>query len=334
MPDSDNDKSTPDTPTRVVKLGDDAPKAPQPQGSDSESPTRAFAVPADVAAAAAAATSGDELVEENVVGDPVEAPEPAVEADEPAADDAASSDVVEESVDVASDANDSTEGPVESTADVTPTVQITKPAAAAAPAAAATADKTEKFAAQQAAPAAPAPAAPAPVAPAAPASPVPEAPAQPAAPQVIAPAAPAAPKSKRGKLIGLVIAALVVIAAIAVGIWYMTIGTSPETKAADAAKSYQQAMNDGDLAKLRDITCGEENTTYTSMDEAEFNKAYQAQKANDQLMKFDDVNAVAIDGDTARVGVDMYPSGDPSNKAPAQITLHKVGDDWKVCKKP
>jgi len=327
MPDSDNDKSTPDAPTRVVKLGDDAPKAPQPQGSDSESPTRAFAVPADVAAAAAAATSGDELVEENVVGDPVEAPEPAAEADEPAADDAASSDVVEESVDVASDANDSTEGSVESTADVTPTVQITKSAAAAAPVAAATADKTEKFAAQQ----------PAPAAPVAPAAPAPEAPAQPAAPQVIAPAAPAAPaapKSKRGKLIGLVIAALVVIAAIAVGIWYMTIGTSPATKAADAAKSYQQAMNDGDLAKLRDITCGEENTTYTSMDEAEFNKAYQAQKANDQLMKFDDVNAVAIDGDTARVGVDMYPSGDPSNKAPAQITLHKVGDDWKVCKKP
>ncbi|QRY61949.1 hypothetical protein JVX90_16310 [Gordonia sp. PDNC005] len=322
MPDSDNDKSTPDAPTRVVKLGDDAPEAPKPQGGDSESPTRAFAVPAEVAEAAAAATSGNDLVEENVVGEPVDTPAPEAEADEPAADEAASEDVVEESVDVTSDTNDSTEGSVESTADVTPTVAITKPAAAAAAGApAAAADKTEKFAAQKPAPAAPA-------------APAPPTPAQPAAPQVIAPTAPTAPKSKRGKLIGIVIAALVVIAAIAIGIWYMTIGTSPETKAADAAKSYQQAMIDGDLSKLRDITCGEENTTYTSMDEAEFTKAYQAQKANDQLMKFDDVNAVAIDGDTARVGVDIYPSGDPSNKAPAQITLHKIGDDWKVCTKP
>ncbi|GEE00038.1 hypothetical protein nbrc107696_04840 [Gordonia spumicola] len=296
MPDSDNDKSLTDqtaddaaasTPTPVVKLGD----APEPKGGDADSPTKAFAVPAE----AATSDAGTEAEESDA------------ESQTP-------------------EANDSTTGSVESSADVTDTVQISKSDVAEAAAAVDDdADKTTQFAV-------PPKAAPAqPTAPAA--APQQAAPAQQPAPQVIPPAAAApAEKKGKGKLIGIVVAALVVIAAIAVGIWYMTIGTSPETKVADAAKDYQQAMNDGDLVKLRDITCGDENTTYTSMDEAEFKKAYAAQKANNELMQFDDVNAVSINGDTAKVGVDMYPSGDPSKKAPVQITLHKVGDDWKVCK--
>ncbi|MGB6040824.1 MAG: DUF4878 domain-containing protein, partial [Gordonia sp. (in: high G+C Gram-positive bacteria)] len=156
-------------------------------------------------------------------------------------------------------------------------------------------------------------------------------------PQVVAPATNAAEaKSKggRGKWIAIALAAVVLLAVIGIGLWYALVANSPENDAADVAKDFQNAMTDGDLDDLRDLTCGAEKAFYTSVSEEQFQKAYQAQKATNQMMTFDDVNAVQINGDTALVGVDMYPVNNPSKKLPAQITLHKVDGDWKVCTKP
>ncbi|GAA4682454.1 hypothetical protein [Gordonia humi] len=404
MPDSDNDKSaaidkvvgafrarreqakdepadestTPaDEPTPVVKL-DGAAAALQPKGGDSESPTRAFKVPAQVTAAAGEssddtetsdeatsddATSDDAasdeatsdadasasadaddhgspsdglveetdgLVEETVVGEELSADAPETDVSEtdarPSADDSQPKpEVVEESVDLVAAESASeddaaaaetkepeTEEPeTESSADATPTEQIAVPAAAAAAAAAAT---TAKISTQK--PSAPRPTAPAPAQP---------------GPQVIAPATEPAKKG-RGKVIAAAVAVLVVVVAIVIGAFYMFSDDSPESKVADAATSYQEAMNGGDLSTLREVTCGADNAYYSKISDEEFAKAYATQKDRNELMRFDEVNAVAIDGDTARVGVDLYNSGDPSKKVPAQITLQKVGDDWKVCK--
>jgi len=402
MPDSDNDKSAAidkvvgafrarreqakdepanesaapvDEPTPVVKL-DASATAPKPKGSDSESPTRAFKVPAGVAAAAekavddaassdetavsddavesdeaaasdetaasdAVAASGDTdaavasdetsesddgdapstgLVEETVVGEELSADAPETADAERAVDESAPKPaVVEESVDLAvadqeagseevsADESETPEPETESGADAAPTEQIAVPAAVAA--AATTKISTQKPPAAQ--PAAPAPAQP--------------------GPQVIAPAAEPAKKG-RGKVIAALVAVLVVIVAIVIGAFYMFGDNSPESKVADAATSYQDAMNDGDLSKLREVTCGADNAYYSKVSDDEFAKAYTTQKDRNELMRFDEVNAVAIDGDTARVGVDLYNSNDPSKKIPAQITLQKVGGDWKVCK--
>ncbi|WOC11868.1 Rv0361 family membrane protein [Gordonia sp. MP11Mi] len=359
-----------DDPTPVVKLGDS--DAPEPKGGDSESPTRAFKVPAEVAAAAAAATGGETangddartsaastsgksagLVEETVVGEPTNAIASETDdhrADDHRVEDPATSSVVEESVDVDTADGDTADGDTEdgdtadgdtaeeaepAGSDSTPTEQIAVPAAAAAAAAAATTkidtqkpaadgadDKTAKIAA----------AAPTPKPEQAQAQQPQATPQQQAAPQVIAPAdAPA--KKGRGKIVAALIVALIVIAAIAVGVWYLLKDNSPESAVADVATSYQEAMNDGDLSKLRDITCGEENKYYTTVSEEDFSKAYETQKSRNEMMTFDDVDSVAIDGDTARAGVDMYNTNDSSKKVPAQITMHKVGDDWKVCTK-
>ncbi|MCF8608626.1 DUF4878 domain-containing protein [Gordonia sp. HY285] len=355
-----------DGPTPVVKLGDS--DAPEPKGGDSESPTRAFKVPTEVAAAAAAASGGatadgdkpkadnpkadnpeaestdagstdtaDEstgLVEETVVGEPTSA----VAGDSDDADDErveapATSTVVEESVDVdaagETPADDSAaeEESAESEGS-TPTEQFAVPAAAAAattkidtqkPAPAGSDDETAKMAA----------ATPTPT----PEKPRPQQQQQQAAPQVIAPSEASAEKKGRGKVVAALVAVLVVVAAVAVGAWYLLKGSSPESEVADVATSYQEAMTDGDLSKLRDITCGEENKYYTTVSDEDFSKAYETQKNRNELMTFDDVDSVAIDGDTARAGVNMYNTSDSSKKMPAQITLHKVGDDWKVCTK-
>ena len=124
------------------------------------------------------------------------------------------------------------------------------------------------------------------------------------------------------------------IAVVAIGLWYLLVGQSDQTKVADAAKDYQNAMADGDLDDLRDITCGAKLDYYSNVSPEDFQKAVDAQRSRNEMMTFDDVQAVEIDGDVARVGVDMYPSSDPSKTVPAQITLHKIDGEWKVCTEP
>lgn len=311
-------------PTTVEKLEDD----PKPAGGgNSEAETKAFKIPTEIIAAAAAASAGTDeastagVVEESVVGDPIKGEsltgEPGAEAD-----DTDKALLVEQSIALAE----------EQQAEQAPepaTVELSKPDLAKAPEAANTAN-AEAPTTQMKVPAAAAAAAAAGAAAAtAAAAPKP-------APQVVVPAqpAPAEPKKGRGKLIAIALAAVVLIAVIAIGLWYFLAGSSPESKVANAAEDYQSAMNDGNLGDLRDITCGEKHAYYANVSEEAFNKAYQAQKATNQMMTFDEVKAVQIDGDTARVGVDMYPVNDPSKKVSAQITLQNVGGDWKVCMKP
>ncbi|MEZ5212960.1 DUF4878 domain-containing protein [Gordonia sp. PP30] len=210
---------------------------------------------------------------------------------------------------------DSTKGTVESSADVTPTEKIELPTAAvattAAAGAAAAAGAPAKPAEQQAWSSTP------------------------HQPQVIPGAQPQEPKKRRGRLMALgalLVAAIIAVAAVL--IWYFMFDQSTQNKVADAARSYQNAMSDGDLEALRDITCGEEYQYYSKVSPEEFAKAFQAQKAQNQMMKFKDITGVAVDGDTARVGVDVYNSGDPKVTTSAQITLHKVDGSWKVCDQP
>ncbi|ALG86048.1 DUF4878 domain-containing protein [Gordonia phthalatica] len=326
-------------PTPVTRLDEPAPK---PQGGGgSEAPTKAFKVPAEAIAAATAATgddrTGKELREETVVGDEMSADASDVAAivDAPVTEKA---DLVEHSVELSdetADTDDAAETPeaqptddapteaipadqVAAAAEIgeseAPTTKMKVPAAAVAAAAATTA---------AAATAGKASAAKAPVE----SIPKPE-------PKVVAPAAKEAGKRKSGKLVAILLAVLVVIAVVAVGLWYLLVGQSDENKVADAAKDYQNAMADGDLDDLRDLTCGAKYDYYSTVSPEDFQKAVDAQKARNELMTFDDVQAVQIDGDVARVGVDMYPSSDPSKKVPAQITLHKIDGAWKVCTRP
>lgn len=70
------------------------------------------------------------------------------------------------------------------------------------------------------------------------------------------------------------------------------------------------------------------------MNPEEFDKAFQAQKSRNEMLTFDDVKAVEINGDVARVEVDMYSTNDPAETTAAQITLQNIGGAWKVCTRP
>ncbi|MGB3887371.1 DUF4878 domain-containing protein [Gordonia sp. (in: high G+C Gram-positive bacteria)] len=323
------------TPTEVEKLEDE----PEPAGGGtSEAPTKAFKIPAEVAAAAAAAAaarttdvaSTADIVEESVVGDPLQG-EAFADAPGADADDLDKAILVEQSIALAEEKSSDDAAGADAATEQISTEAVTAQLADASSEAATTEMKVPAGVSAAAGAAAAAAAAAA----ATTTGPTPTA--EKPAPQVVAPATNAAEaKSKggRGKWIAIALAAVVLLAVIGIGLWYALVANSPENDAADVAKDFQNAMTDGDLDDLRDLTCGAEKAFYTSVSEEQFQKAYQAQKATNQMMTFDDVNAVQINGDTALVGVDMYPVNNPSKKLPAQITLHKVDGDWKVCTKP
>ena len=315
-------------PTPVKKLD-----APAPQGGGgSEAPTKAFKIPAEVAAAAAAAQTGadsaaGDLREENVVGDPI-SPEPVDATATAATADDAKTEIIEQSIDLPT-------GQAAEADDAAATRQISADEVAAAAAAARTesvkSEESDEPASdapttQMKVPAAAAAAA-ATAAAAAPVAPKPE-------PQVVAPTQGTEEKRKSGKLVAIVLAAVVVIAVIAIGAWYLLVGSSDQNKVADAAKDYQSAMASGDLDSLKNITCGEKLEYYSSVKPEEFAKAYQAQQSRNEMLTFDDVKAVEINGDVARVEVDMYSSNDPAETTAAQITLQNIDGTWKVCTRP
>lgn len=248
--------------------------------------------------------------------------------DDTTADDTTAADAETEAFEAATP-EDSTEGGVGSTADVTPTEQIEVPT---------TELSTKGVAAAGAAAAAAAGAAG--VAGAAGAAGTKDAGQEwsstPHQPQVIPPAATATPeperKSRRKLLWGALLVVAVVVAALL--IWFFVFASSDQARAADAAETYQKAMEEGDLEALKNITCGEENAYYSSVSPTEFDAAFRSQQERNQMMSFKDVNGVAVDGDTARVGVDVYSTSDPNTTTSAQVTLHKVDGDWKVCTQP
>ncbi len=153
-------------------------------------------------------------------------------------------------------------------------------------------------------------------------------------PKVIPGAEPAAAKSRKGGRFAWILLALLVLAAVAALLWYFLVHNSPQNRAAAAAKQYQNAMSEGDLATLREVTCGEDYAFYSSVSDAEFAKATAAQRERNQMMSFKEITGVQVDGDTARVGVDVFNTADENATTNAQVTLHKIDGKWKVCTKP
>ena len=143
-------------------------------------------------------------------------------------------------------------------------------------------------------------------------------------------------RSGRKKWPWLVGAAVLIAALVAAGIaiWFQVRPVAPADEAADAAKTYSKALEDGDLSTLRSVTCGAEQQFYTGVSDADFTRTYEQQKARNQLLKVTEVTAskVTEDGKSAVVEVVAIHTDKPDDAQQVTITLQKSGDEWKVCR--
>lgn len=165
-----------------------------------------------------------------------------------------------------------------------------------------------------------------------------------AAPQVIparddAPlASQAAPRRSWGWVIAvvLVIAALVAIAVL--GTVLLTRDTSPAASQKDDVRgtiqNFDSAIQRGDLAALRSITCGSTRESYVNYDQHAWDETHSRVAAAKQYPVVASIDQVVVNGDHAEANVTTFMAFAPQTRSTRSFDLQFRDDQWKICLVP
>ncbi|NUS94409.1 MAG: hypothetical protein HOQ36_18715 [Nocardia sp.] len=159
------------------------------------------------------------------------------------------------------------------------------------------------------------------------------APGQIAQPQRVEPApAPAGATDNRKWLIVAGAAAVVVIALIAIVVGVGSGDDSPQARIRSAIGDYTDALESGDLAGLRDVTCGGLHEYYQGLSEDQFAAVHQQAVAGGSIPDVTSVDAVQITDRTALAQVSVQTEAD--SKTTRTFDLQEIDGGWKVCDPP
>ncbi len=168
------------------------------------------------------------------------------------------------------------------------------------------------------------------------------APQKPAAPQMIPPRSDAPPPPKRKRSWGWVIAIVLVIAALAavaiVGTLLLTRGSEPtvsqEEQVRTTIENYDAAIEKGDLATLRSITCGTTAEVYNSLDDKKWADIHQRVADAGRYPVVASVDQVVVNGDHAEANVTTFMAFAPQTRSTRSFDLQFRDDQWKICQAP
>jgi hypothetical protein len=170
----------------------------------------------------------------------------------------------------------------------------------------------------------------------------PMAPQKPVSPQLIPPrTGPARPPRNRRSW-GWVVALLLVIAAlVAVAILatlLLTRGSTPKVSQEDMVRSAIQnfdiAIQNGDLATLRSITCGTTRDSYVNYEERAWTETHARVAAAKQYPVVASIDQVVVNGGHAEANVTTFMAYAPRTRSTRSFDLQFRDDQWKVCQAP
>jgi hypothetical protein len=131
----------------------------------------------------------------------------------------------------------------------------------------------------------------------------------------------------------LVIAAVVAIAVL--GTVLLTrnssMGTSQQDRVRETIQTFDTAIQKGDLAALRSITCGETADGYNKYDIKKWNDTHARVAAAKQYPVVASVDQVVINGDHAEANVTTFMASDPATRSTRSFDLQFRDDQWKIC---
>ena len=154
-----------------------------------------------------------------------------------------------------------------------------------------------------------------------------------AAPQVIPPRddAPKPPRARRSW--GWVIAALVALAVL--GTVLLTRGganaTSQEDQVRSTIESFDVAIQKGDLAALRGITCGATRDSYVQYDDRSWTETHKRVAAAKQYPVVASIDEVVVVNDHAEANVTTFMANAPQTRSTRSFDLQFRDDQWKIC---
>ncbi len=152
--------------------------------------------------------------------------------------------------------------------------------------------------------------------------------------------APKPPGSRRSW--GWVIAVVLVIAAIVaiaiLGTIVLTRDNTPAVSQEDqvrtAIQDFDTAIQKGDLAALRSITCGETAVSYIEYNDAQWRDIHAKVAAARQYPVVASIDEVVVNGNHAEANVTSFMAFDPSTRSTRSFDLEFRDDQWKVCQSP
>lgn len=163
-----------------------------------------------------------------------------------------------------------------------------------------------------------------------------------AAPQVI-PGRDGGPKPPgRRRSWGWVIAVILVIGALValaiLGTVLLTRDSAPKVSQEDLVKTtiqnFDTAIQKGDLATLRSITCGDTAVGYVQYNDAQWKNIHSKVAAARQYPVVASVDEVVVNGSHAEANVTSFMAFDPATRSTRSFDLEFRDDQWKICQAP
>jgi hypothetical protein len=134
----------------------------------------------------------------------------------------------------------------------------------------------------------------------------------------------------------LVIAALVAVAVL--GTVLLTRHSDPaasqEDRVRETIQGFDTAIQKGDLAALRTITCGETADSYIKYDDRQWKDTHARVAAAEQYPVVASVDQVVVNGQHAEANVTTFMAFDPATRSTRSFDLEFRDEQWKICQAP
>jgi hypothetical protein len=106
---------------------------------------------------------------------------------------------------------------------------------------------------------------------------------------------------------------------------------SQEDQVRATIQSFDVAVQNGDLATLRRITCGDVRDGYVSYDEPAWSDTYRRVAAAKQYPVVASIDQVAVNGRHAEANVTAFTAYAPQIRSTRSFDLYYRDDQWKIC---
>jgi hypothetical protein len=134
----------------------------------------------------------------------------------------------------------------------------------------------------------------------------------------------------------LVIAALVAVAIL--GTLLLTHDSdskaSQEDKVRSTIQNFDVAVQNGDLATLRGITCGTTRDSYVNYADRAWADTHARVAAAKQFPVVASIDQVVVNGDHAEANVTTFMAYAPQTRSTRSFDLQFRDDQWKICQAP
>ncbi|MBB4855185.1 flagellar basal body-associated protein FliL [Mycobacteroides chelonae] len=133
--------------------------------------------------------------------------------------------------------------------------------------------------------------------------------------------------------LALVVAALAAVIVLAAVIISRTSApkASQEELVRTSIQNYDNAIQTGNLAALRTITCGETRDGYVRYPDAEWSQTYQKVAAAKQYPVVASIDEVVVNGEHAEANVTSFMAFAPQTRSSRSFDLQLRDNQWKIC---